>query len=201
MADSPADIRAEMAQTRASLASKLGELQRRILGGAGLRTIPGETPMAVKKKAKKSGKAAKRGKAKAKPAAAAKRKTAAKAKSRGKAKAAPKARRGAAKTTAKRKTAVKAKAKKPVAKVKRVVKKAPPKKRAVKPMIEKVEKIAIGALAGALHGAAAVVAPEIPATSVSAPEPVHATSPTPSFAWSESSGGESHTGGSSNGAS
>jgi hypothetical protein len=198
MADSPEDIREAMARTRASLAARVEELQRRILGGARPRTNPGETPMAKKKKAKKSSKPAKRGKAKAKPAAAAKRKTAAKAKSRGKAKAAPKARRGAAKTTAKKKTtSVKATAKKTVAKVKKAPKKAMPKKSTVRPMVERVQEIAVGALAGALHGAAAVVAPEVPATP--AAEPVH-TSPTPSFAWSESSGSESHGGG-SNGAS
>src|SRR5436190_8895631 len=106
MADTPAapeptpkEIKAAMARTRADLAAKLGELQRRILGGARPRTTRGETPMA-KTKAKK--KAAKKG-GKAKAAPAAKRKTATKAKPTKKAarkggKAAAKARAGAAKT-------------------------------------------------------------------------------------------------------
>src|SRR2546429_661410 len=113
MADSPADreptpgeIRAAMARTRADLAAKVGELQRRILGGARPRTTRGETPMPVKTKAKTA--AGKRGGAKAKAAPAARRKTAgAKAKRKGGAKtagkkAAVKARGGAAKSTAKR---------------------------------------------------------------------------------------------------
>src|SRR4051812_10744449 len=105
MADTPADpgdplagraaeILAAMAQTRADLAAKVNELQRRIIGGVRPRTMRGETPMA-KAKAKK--KAVKKGAAKAKAAPAAKRKTAAKAgakKKGGAKKAAVKARRG-----------------------------------------------------------------------------------------------------------
>lgn len=151
------EIRAAMADTRASLTRKLEALQQRVLGSGTPTPNQGETSMAVKKKAtktaKKSGTAAKGKKAK---------------------KAAP------AKKAAARKT-VKAKAKTAVAKVtgKAKVKKSPAKatkkKTIVSKVMEKAKEILGGAAVGAVQGAAATIAPPPEPTPAPAPAPAHSS--------------------------
>jgi hypothetical protein len=169
-ADDPDAIRAAMAETRAALTGKLDTLRERLLGPGQLAPNHGEQAMAKKKTATK--KAAKKGAvkkkvAKAKPKAAAARKTAKSA-----------SRKSAAKKTAVSKVKAKAPAKKALAK------KTTTTSKIVQKAKEAVGDILMGAAAGALHGAADVVAAKAEETATTAehaaPAPPVSSDPAPS---------------------